>query len=93
MISEAAIILVVCVALAAAMLAAVSRHRKSGTGDVRLVDSIGFVDTKLDPCGTVIIHGELWRACSSDGTQLAPGSKVKVVGTRDHLLLVRLQDQ
>lgn len=90
--SVAAIILGLGVVLAAAMLAAVSRHRKSGTYDVSLVGSIGFVDTNLDPSGTVLIRGELWRACSSDGTQLSPGSKVTVVGTRDHLLLVRVQD-
>ena len=90
--SAVAIILGVGVALAAAMLAVVSRHRKSGTDDVKPVGSLGFVDTRLDPCGTVLIRGELWRACSSDGTGLAPGSRVKVVGTRDHLLLVRLQD-
>jgi len=88
----ATIILGVGIALGAAMLAAVSRHRKSGTDDVRLVGSPGFVDTRLNPCGTVLIRGELWRACSSDGTGLDPGSRVKVVGTLDHLLLVRLQD-
>lgn len=93
MTSEVAIILGVCVVLAAGMLAAVSHHKKSGTGNVRLVGSTGLVDTKLDPDGTVLIQGELWRACSNDGTGLAPGSKVKVVGTRDHLLLVQLQDQ
>ena len=93
MTSAAAIILVVCIVLAEGVLAAVSRHKKSGTGFVRLVGSIGLVDTKLDPHGSVLIRGELWRACSSEGAGLAPGSRVKVVGTRDHLLLVKLQDQ
>ena len=93
MTSGPVIILGVFVALAAGMLAAISRHKKSGSGHVRLVGSTGLVDTKLDPHGTVLIQGELWRACSNDGTGLAPGSKVKVVGTLDHLLLVRLQDQ
>jgi len=88
----AATIILGGVALGAAMLAAVSRHRKSGTDDVRLLGSHGFVETRLNPCGTVLIQGELWRACSSDGTGLDPGSRVKVVGTLDHLLLVRLQD-
>jgi len=91
--SAAAIILGVGVALAAAVLAAVSRHRKLATYDVKLVGAIGFVDTKLSPCGTVLIRGELWRACSSDGSELAPGSKVKVEATHKHLLLVKLQDQ
>ena len=92
MTSGVAIILSVCVVLSAGALAAVSRHKKSGTGQLRLIGSTGLVDTKLDPHGTVLIQGELWRACSNDGPGLAPGSKVKVVGTLDHLLLVRLQD-
>ena len=74
----AAIILGVCVVLAAGMLAAVSRHKKSGTGDVRLVGSTGLVDTKLDPHGTVLIQGELWRACSkANGTGLRRQVKSK----------------
>jgi membrane-bound ClpP family serine protease len=93
MISEVAMILVVCVGMAAGVLAAVSRYKKSGTGHVRLVGSIGLVDAKLDPHGTVLIKGELWRACLKDGIGLVSGSKVKVVGTCDHLLLVRLHDQ
>lgn len=93
MTSEVAIILGVCVALAAAMLAAVSRHKKSATGSVSVVGSTGLVDTKLDPHGTVLIHGELWRACSDNGTGMVPGSKIKVVGTRGHLLLVKLHEQ
>lgn len=91
--SVSAVILGVGIALTAAMLAALSRHRKSGTDEVNLVGSVGFVDARVNPCGTVLVQGELWRACSSDGSELAPGSKVKVVGTHDHLLLVRLQDQ
>ena len=92
MISEA-IILGICVVLAAGMLVAVSRHKKSRTAHLMLVGSTGVVHTKLDPHGTVLIRGELWRACSNDGTALATSSIVKVVGTRDHLLLVRHQDQ
>ena len=93
MTSAAAIILIACVVIAAAMLAAVSRHKKSGTVDVKLIGSTGFIDTKLDPHGTVLIHGDLWRACSNDDSAIATRSKVSVVGMRDHLLLVRLQDQ
>lgn len=94
MTSTAAIILVACLLLvAAAMLATVSRHKKSGPGDVKLIGATGVVETKLDPHGTVLIHGELWRACSNDGNAIAARSKVSVVGMRDHLLLVSLQDK
>ena len=93
MTSGPAIILGVFVVLAAGTLAAISRHKKSGPGHIRLVGSTGLVYTELNPHGTVLIQGELWRACSNDGTGLAPGSKVKVVGTLDHLLLVSIQNQ
>ena len=75
------------------MLAAVSRHKKSGTGDVKLIGATGLVDTRLDPHGTVLIHGELWRACSNDGSSIATRSKISVVGIRDHLLLVSLREK
>lgn len=87
------ILLVVCIVLAAALLAVVSRHKKSGTVDVTVIGSTGLVDTKLDPHGTVLIHGELWCACSNDGSAIASGSKVSVMGMRNHLLVVTLQDQ
>ena len=90
--SETAIILGLFAMLAAALLAAVSRHKKSGSADVRLVGSSAIVDTPLDPYGTVLIQGELWRACSDDGSPIIKRSKVSVIGLRGHLLLVRLQD-
>ena len=93
MTSTSAIILVACILVAAAMLASVSRHKKSGTSDVKLIGATGLVETKLDPHGTVLIHGELWRACSNDGSSIATRSKISVVGMRDHLLLVSLLDK
>lgn len=79
--------------LAMGMLIVISRHKKSATGQLRLVGSIGMVDTKLEPHGTVLIQGELWRASSSEGTGLATGSLIEVIGTRDHLLVVKLRAQ
>jgi membrane-bound ClpP family serine protease len=93
MTSSAAIILVACILVAAAMFAAVSHHKKSGTDDVKLIGATGLVDTKLDPHGTVLIHGELWRACSNDGSSIATQSRISVVGMRDHMLLVSLRDE
>ena len=93
MTSTPVIVLVACILAAVAMLAAGSRHKKSGTGDVKLIGATGLVETTLDPRGTVLIHGELWRACSNDANAIATGSKVSVVGMRDHLLLVSLRDQ
>lgn len=90
---EAAIIPGLCVVLAMGTVIAVSRHKKSATGPLTLVGSIGIVVKDLQPQGTVIIQGELWRASSSEGTGLTAGSKVEVIGTRDHLLLVKLRAQ
>jgi membrane-bound ClpP family serine protease len=93
MTSTAAIILGLCLMLAIVMLVAVSRHKKSATLQISLVGSIGIVDKDLEPNGTVLIQGELWRASSSDGIGLATGSKIEVTGTRDHLLLVKPRAQ
>jgi membrane-bound ClpP family serine protease len=93
MISTSAIVLAACILVAAAVLAAVSRHKKSGTSEVKLIGAKGYVETTLAPHGTVLIQGELWRACSNDANAIETGSKVSVVGIRDHLLLVSLRDQ
>ena len=68
--------------------AATSHHKKSGTGDVHLLGASGLTNTKLDPEGTVLIHGELWRARSSCGLALDQNRRVRVVGLRGHLLVV-----
>jgi membrane-bound ClpP family serine protease len=73
----------------AIFVATVSRHKKSGTGPVRLVGVVGFVNTKLDPEGTVIVDGELWRACARDGEVVGPTIRVTVIGLQSHLLLVQ----
>jgi len=70
------------------ILAAMSRHKKSATSEIQLVGSSGHVDSELAPEGTVLIHGELWRARSADGINIAPQTVVKVVGMSGHLLLV-----
>jgi membrane protein implicated in regulation of membrane protease activity len=70
------------------IVAAMSRHKKSATSDIRLIGSRAQVDSALAPEGTVLIHGELWRACSADGTNIAPHTIVRVVGLSGHLLLV-----
>jgi membrane-bound ClpP family serine protease len=88
---EPTIIVGICVVLATGILAAVSRHKKSATGPLSQVGSIGIVDKGLEPQGTVLIQGELWLAFSSERTSLPAGSKIKVVGTCDHLLLVMLR--
>ena len=92
MTSTSIIVLVAFILVAAAGLAAASHHKKSGTGEVKLIGATGLVETTLNPHGTVLIRGELWRACSNDANAIEAGSKISVIGMRDHLLLVSLQD-
>ena len=74
----------------AALIAALSRHKKAGAGDIKLMGETGWVDTQLDPEGTVLVHGELWRARSSDGSIILSHASVRVVGFQDHFVLVRV---
>jgi membrane-bound serine protease (ClpP class) len=70
------------------VLAAISRHKKSGTGEVQLIGSRAQVDSPLTPEGTVLIKGELWRARSSDGSMIASRATVQVIGLSGHLVVV-----
>ena len=70
-------------------VAAISRHKKSATDEIQLVGSQAQVDSPLGPEGTVLVRGELWRARSADGTNIASHTMVQVVGLSGHLLLVQ----
>ncbi len=79
-------------ALVAAVVAALSRHKKAGSGDIKLIGEIATVDTPLAPEGTVIVRGELWRARSDDGSLISSRARVRVVGFEDFLALVEVCD-
>lgn len=66
------------------------RHKKAGAGEVKLIGEQGRVETRLDPEGTVIIAGELWRARSNNGEAIDAQARVRVVGMQGHLVLVEL---
>ncbi len=85
-------ILAICLGIFVAVLAAVSRHKKSATGKLSLLGSLALVDPELSPEGAILIRGELWRARSTDGTWIAPRTTVQVVGLHGHLLLVKRVD-
>jgi membrane-bound serine protease (ClpP class) len=67
---------------------ALSRHKKAGSGDIKLVGEIAHVDKRLEPEGTVLVRGELWRAKSRDGSVISSHARVRIVGFQDHLVLV-----
>jgi len=66
------------------------RHKKAGAGEVKLIGEQGRVETRLDPEGTVIVAGELWRARSNNGEAIDARARVRVVGMQGHLVLVEL---
>jgi membrane-bound ClpP family serine protease len=50
-----------------------------------MVGLSGKVVDRLAPCGTIQVHGEMWKACSEDG-EIQKGEGVKVV-SQDRLAL------
>lgn len=76
--------------IALAIVIALYRHKRKSSGEVRLIGELCQLNTNLSPDGTVIVQGELWPARSIDGTFIAPPDLARVVGTQDHLLLVKI---
>jgi membrane-bound ClpP family serine protease len=86
------VILAIVAAFSLVIVVALYLHKRNSSDDIRLIGEIGQVDTRLDPEGTVIVCGELWRARSKTGTPIQPMTEVRVVGFNDHLALVELCD-
>ncbi|HEX8141062.1 MAG TPA: NfeD family protein [Pyrinomonadaceae bacterium] len=74
--------------IAALYAASLSRHKKSGTGQLKLMHAVALVETTLQPEGSVLVAGELWRARSSAGLTVEHGERVRIVGASGHLLEV-----
>jgi membrane-bound ClpP family serine protease len=73
---------------AVAMIAYNSRRQKTRTDDRPLIGSGAVVDKQLSPEGAVLVHGELWNACSLRGQLIPSQTSVIVVGMRGHILMV-----
>lgn len=65
-----------------------SRHHKRYPLREPLINSRGIVEQSLTPQGAVLVHGELWLARSLDGSHIPTNTKVMVVGTDNHVILV-----
>ena len=85
-------VLTTVAALAALLVAGLYFHKKAGAGDIKFIGEIAEVSTKLDPEGTVIVCGELWRARPKDGAIISESARVRVIGFEDHFALVELCD-
>ncbi len=68
------------------------RHKNAGAGEVKLIGEIGRVGQDLDPEGTVMVQGELWRARSRSGNPIWAPELVRVIGFEGHLALVDVCD-
>lgn len=69
-------------------IVAASRHKKGAKGEIELVGAIGLVETTLEPEGSVMVRGELWRARSRASVKIERGQRVRVIGASDHLVEV-----
>jgi membrane-bound serine protease (ClpP class) len=76
----------------AVVVAGLAQHKKSSSRTLNLIGAIGLVITDLDPEGSVIIDGELWRARTPNGSALTARVRVRVVGQKSHLVLVEQTD-
>ena len=85
-------IIIALLALLALVVAMLWRHKKAGAGDIKLVGEIAQVESRLNPEGTIIIGGELWRARSSSGEVISPRTRVRVIRFDDLLALVEVCD-
>ena len=85
-------ILALTITLSLVLVIALYRHKKASSGTVHLVGETGEVASDLAPEGTVLVHGELWRARSGDGSRLNVGGRIRVVGVEGHLLVVDPSD-
>ena len=83
-------ILATVAALAAGVVVALYHHKKASIGEIKVIGEIAQVERDLDPEGTVIVRGELWRAKSRDGASISAHTRVQVVGFENHLMLVEV---
>lgn len=64
-----------------------SRHKKRH--HVPLANLVASVEHQLDPAGTIMVEGELWRAQSVTGETITSRQSVVIVGTEGPVLLVK----
>lgn len=83
-------ILSLTVALSLAIVVALFRHKKASSTRTGILGELGEASSDLVPEGAVVVHGELWRARSRDGSLISRQTRVRVVGVERHLLLVEV---
>ena len=86
-------ILALTVMLSLAIVIVLYRHKKASTGPLKVIGQTGEVASDLAPEGTVVVHGELWRARSRDGSTLRVKTPIRVVCVEGLLIVVQPRDQ
>lgn len=66
-----------------------AQKARVATGSEGLVGELGETASRLDPTGTVAVHGEIWKADSATGEPIEAGTTVEVVRVAGLRLLVR----
>ncbi|MBN1659595.1 MAG: nodulation protein NfeD [Anaerolineae bacterium] len=66
-----------------------ARKKPSVTGKEGLVGQVGEARTSLEPDGTVLVRGELWKATAIEGP-VARGERVEVIGVEGFRLIVQV---
>lgn len=73
-----------------AFIAAKSQRRKSVTGTEGMKGEIGEVLSWSGNRGKIFVHGEVWDAAGAEN--LAKGTKIEIVETRDMVLIIKKCD-
>jgi membrane-bound serine protease (ClpP class) len=63
-----------------------AQRKKPTTGEKGMIGMTGVARTKLDPEGSVFVHGEIWKAVADQ--TIKKGEKIKVVDVEDLTLKV-----
>lgn len=89
MIAQIILVVLCAVGLAIALgIVTMSRRQKAATGELELMGARAAVETPLEPEGSVLIRGELWRARARTSARVERGRIVRVVGASGYLLEV-----
>jgi membrane-bound serine protease (ClpP class) len=64
-----------------------AQKAKVTTGHEGMIGATGKAITALSPTGTVLLHGEIWRAEAVTGT-VEKGERIRVTAMKDFLLFV-----
>ena len=76
--------------LAIVLRAAYKAHKaKPRTGKTGIIGEIGKTITRLSPEGQIAVHGEIWRAVSTDNSTIEKDREVEVASIEGLTLFVK----